>query len=137
MPRFVVLHHVLSSAGTGDEHFDLMLENGQTLATWQLPVWPPERRQTVQRLPEHRRMYLEYEGPVSGDRGTVRRVCCGEFETLSRDDRHWALKLVAGDFHLSVKLDRREPVADQCWTLSLDSATTRSARSAPSGPDSG
>jgi hypothetical protein len=31
-------------------------------------------------LPEHRMLYLDYEGPVSGDRGKVVRWDSGEFQ---------------------------------------------------------
>ena len=33
-------------------------------------------------LPDHRRVYLNYEGPVAGARGQVRRVDDGEFSLL-------------------------------------------------------
>jgi len=32
----------------------------------------------VLRLPDHRAVYLEYEGPVSGNRGSVQRLRAGE-----------------------------------------------------------
>lgn len=32
---------------------------------------------------EHRRLYLDYEGPISGDRGSVRRVDAGTYERRS------------------------------------------------------
>jgi len=41
----------------------------------------------------HRRAYLEYEGPVSGDRGFVKRVTRGEVRTVRRDDREWRLEV--------------------------------------------
>lgn len=36
-------------------------------------------------LAEHRRAYLEYEGPVSGNRGAVRRVAGGSYKVLQND----------------------------------------------------
>lgn len=81
MPRFVVLLHEKKE----DVHWDLMLEAGDALATWAMPPRPlPLESLTVRarRLPDHRRAYLDYEGPVGGDRGTVRRVDSGRFETL-------------------------------------------------------
>ena len=69
--RYVVQHHVLS---IDDEHWDLMLERGGTLWTWSLPA-PPDRPDALPacavRLADHRAAYLDYEGPVSGDRGRV------------------------------------------------------------------
>jgi DNA polymerase Ligase (LigD) len=76
MPRFVILehdHHHL--------HWDLMLEAGEVLQTWRLaqpPIEPPcVIAATI--LGDHRRIYLEYEGPVSGDRGTVQRWDAGTY----------------------------------------------------------
>ncbi len=74
--RFVILHHT----GVPSPHFDLMLETSPNgpLATWRCPIWPlPAGETPVVRLADHRRHYLDYEGPVSGDRGEVRRVARG------------------------------------------------------------
>jgi hypothetical protein len=65
-------------------HWDLLLELDEQgpLATWRMlddpghgSLWRAES------LPAHRRVYLDYEGPVSGDRGTVVRWDCGEYES--------------------------------------------------------
>jgi len=73
--RFVVLRH----EGIPNPHFDLMFEQapGSTLATWRSDVWPITQPCPLDHLDDHRRDYLEYEGPVSGDRGHVRRVAAG------------------------------------------------------------
>ena len=74
--RFVVLQH----CDRDGVHFDLMIENGAKLATWKMPD-PPERcgphGQACRRIGEHRRLYLDYEGPISDDRGEVRRHDAG------------------------------------------------------------
>jgi hypothetical protein len=70
--RFVVLRHDIS----GTTHFDLMIDGGSLLATWQCPSPPEDAQQRpllCRRIGDHRRMYLDYEGPVSGDRGHVTR----------------------------------------------------------------
>ena len=70
MPRFVILEHdhpVL--------HWDLMLESGPALRTWRL-AGPPESAGgavAAKASFDHRLAYLDYEGPVSRGRGTVRR----------------------------------------------------------------
>jgi hypothetical protein len=81
--RYVVLHHT----GVPEEHFDLMFETapGSSLATWRSAVWPVVTV-TAERLADHRREFLEYEGPVSGDRGQVRRVAAGEFHVEATTD---------------------------------------------------
>ena len=74
--RFVVLHHT----GWGQEHLDLMIEpapGAQKLHTWRVPCWPLRDGVRLTPLGEHRREYLEYEGPVSGGRGEVRCVARG------------------------------------------------------------
>ena len=35
------------------------------------------------RLPDHRKHYLDYEGEISGNRGTVARIDAGTYEQLS------------------------------------------------------
>ena len=76
MPRFVILEHdhpVL--------HCDLMLEAGEVLQTWRLPRPPePGLMMEATALGDHRPAYLAYEGPVSGNRGTVKRWDAGDFE---------------------------------------------------------
>lgn len=73
--RFVVLRH----EGVEEPHFDLLFETqgGGALMTWRSPVWPIERNTAVVMLEPHRNVYLEYEGPISGDRGVVHRVAAG------------------------------------------------------------
>lgn len=70
--RFVVLLHTQVQG----DHFDLMIENGPRLATWKM-FQPPESdpREEIEctRIGEHRRRYLDYEGPLAGGRGRVVR----------------------------------------------------------------
>ncbi len=66
-------------------HYDLMLRRGEALKTWGLPEPPsgdPGRVLAVEAKPDHRLDYLTYEGPVSGDRGTVKPWDAGTYETL-------------------------------------------------------
>jgi hypothetical protein len=77
--RFVVLEHRWNGV-----HWDFMLEAGPSLRTWALSSFPERGMEVEARaLPNHRLDYLEYEGPVSGDRGEVRRVEAGRFEPVS------------------------------------------------------
>jgi hypothetical protein len=78
-PRRVVL---LLHEGHGATHIDLLLERDDgPLVTFRAPVAVTlllgdgaAATFEAERLPDHRRVYLEYEGPVSNNRGTVRRV---------------------------------------------------------------
>ena len=71
--RFVILHHRIE----GGEHWDLCLERGEVLLTWRLEREPVDAASlpiAAQSLGDHRKAYLDYEGPLSRDRGDVRRV---------------------------------------------------------------
>ena len=82
MPRFVILQH---DAPQG-LHWDFMLETGGSLATWALAA-PPDSPQIVaaDSLADHRLAYLDYEGPVSGGRGSVKRWDAGTYQPERRD----------------------------------------------------
>lgn len=75
MPRFVILEHDHPLL-----HWDLMLEAGDVLQTWRLATPPGTQPLEATALGDHRRMYLDYEGPVSGNRGKVRRWDAGLFD---------------------------------------------------------
>lgn len=83
MPRYVILEHdhpVL--------HWDFMLEAGGVLRTWRLESAPKGGDEiTAEPLPDHRLHYLDYEGPVSGDRGTVKRWDRGTYEPAAASER--------------------------------------------------
>ena len=87
--RFALLAHSHPVPGYPAPHFDLLLEDpalpgadspgGGRCRTWRLRADPRFDAPTgAQPLPPHRAHYLEYEGPVTGGRGTVRRLDGGE-----------------------------------------------------------
>ena len=90
--RYVVLRH----EGIPQPHFDLMCEHkpGSKLLCWRFPVWPVTKATKVEELRLHRREYLDYEGPVSGDRGHVRRVEAGACLVTCSGDNVWLLTMV-------------------------------------------
>ena len=76
MPRFALLIHD-SPRGL---HYDLLLEAGETLKTWRCRGCRRRAsKSSCEALPDHRPLYLDYEGPLSGGRGTVARWDRGEF----------------------------------------------------------
>ena len=82
MPRFVLLEH-----DHPELHWDFMLESGDVLLTWRLDRIPNEADEfSATSLPDHRMAYLDYEGPVSGNRGSVARIDRGEYELLESAD---------------------------------------------------
>lgn len=74
MPRFVVLSH-----DWPEPHLDLLLEAGPVLRAWRLHG-EPGAAVPAEPNADHRTLYLDYEGPVSGGRGTVTRWDAGTFE---------------------------------------------------------
>jgi len=77
MPRYVILQH-----DHPELHWDLMLQAGDKLRTWRLakaPIKPGEAIEATA-IGDHRLMYLDYEGPVSGGRGRVVQWDHGYYE---------------------------------------------------------
>jgi hypothetical protein len=87
-----------------------MLEAGNTLRTWAIPSLPygweaaqarttaaflscaatsKEMSVVATRLADHRIDYLHEEGPLTGDRGEVRRIDAGTYETVAEDSQSW------------------------------------------------
>ena len=74
--QFVILEHDHPYL-----HWDLLIEDGDFLASWRLLDLPHVgMRARATPLPVHRREYLIREGPVSGNRGSVRRLHAGWLE---------------------------------------------------------
>lgn len=104
MPRYVILEHDHPIL-----HWDLMLDTENGLRTWRLAA-PPQPCVIIeaQLLGIHRRAYLDYEGPVSGGRGTVRRWDSGDYTveiesaesleiTLEGSRCHGRIKITSGN----------------------------------------
>ena len=94
--------------GWGQEHYDLMIQQGQALATWQVAI-PPDRWRAGEpiaagKLPDHRIEYLTYEGPVSKGRGSVQRIDRGDCRILQLQEGRWEVEfqgeVVRGRFEI-------------------------------------
>ena len=98
MNRWVLLRHDLSD---GSWHYDWMLSAGsgrpdEPLVTFRLvhrPDDPGTIRFDAERIGDHRRDYLTFEGPLSGGRGWVRREASGTC-TVHRDDHVFGVELI-------------------------------------------
>ncbi len=89
MPRFVILEHNWPTT-----HWDFLLEAGEVLRAWRLAEEPAIGRSiAADRNFDHRTRYLEYEGPLSENRGTVRRWEAGQFEWLANAEDEVAVML--------------------------------------------
>lgn len=122
--RFVLLEHTPpkvdpeSMARTMVPHFDLMLEIGTqeplvTLAFEQLPAIGDGV--AVELLAPHRREYLSYSGPVSGNRGEVRQVGAGRY-AVTQTVAAWHSG--EGSLELFFSDDSRQ-FAGQQWRLEI------------------
>ncbi len=105
--QFVLLEHV---RGTG-RHWDLMFEAGPALATWQLmqnPIVkahsPDAEPISAQRLADHRRAYLDYQGQISGSRGSVTRLDRGQFLLLAQQPDQISVELSGKQLYGKCKL---------------------------------
>jgi hypothetical protein len=113
MPRFVVLQHDLPAR----LHWDFMLELGPALATWALPL-PPNYGHTLNaaRLADHRLEYLTYEGPVSGDRGSVVRWDEGRFHLVEQTETGLVVDLTGRKLTGRLQIERIDNHTDR-WHL--------------------
>ena len=115
MSRFAILRH----DGPQGLHWDFLLEMGETLKTWSLPQAPePGVKMTCRALPEHRLAYLDYEGPVSGDRGSVARWDCGTYDVVCEGDSELIVEL-AGEKLNGRAVLVRSPEDLKSWQFSF------------------
>ena len=124
MPRFVLLRHERPTDFEEPSHWDLMLQQGDVLKTWELRTLPASWQaamgtaaaetlsavQTVsaKQLPDHRLAYLDYEGPIRGNRGEVHRCDSGTYEILSQDESQLKISLTGTMISGFAKFQRDE-----------------------------
>ena len=121
MPRFTISHHTGAKEGN---HFDLLLEHGDSLKAWRLENVTFHFPQTAKQIKDHRKTYLDYEGEVSGGRGAVKIWDTGTYVVDRWDDAHLRIAVVGRQLKTRLRLDKtdegtegREPT----WTV-LDAA---------------
>jgi hypothetical protein len=95
MTRYVVLYHQTPPNWERGPHWDLMLEHEGVLWTWTLAA-EPTQPQTAERLGDHRLAYLDYEGPLSGERGEVSRWDSGTYAIVPSLDDDLTIELFDG-----------------------------------------
>ena len=112
MPRYVILEH-----DHPELHWDLMLEIGEILRTWRLAA-PPQAGGPVRAEPsfDHRRLYLDYEGPVSGNRGNVVAWDRGTYEAVEEAPARVVVRLSGTRLHGTATLQR---VDGGAWELAF------------------
>ena len=93
MPAFVILEHTCLDGC----HWDLMLREGEVLATWQVDKPPSEwgdKSLSCRKIADHRLEYLSYEGTLTKNRGEVRQVAGGEYEIMLQEAGFWEVKFL-------------------------------------------
>lgn len=109
---FVLLEHDTTACQNAPDgaglHWDLLLEvpGREPLATWRLAADPRQGKPVpALRIGDHRRRYLTYEGPLSEDRGVVRRIDEGAASVVREDAKRLVLRLegrfLAGIFEIA------------------------------------
>ncbi|MBI4563138.1 MAG: hypothetical protein HY716_00390 [Planctomycetes bacterium] len=69
MPRFTIARHDVSEKTKN--HFDLFLEREQMLKSWRLHSAEFEEPQKAFEARDHKLKYLDFEGPLSDNRGDI------------------------------------------------------------------
>jgi hypothetical protein len=116
MPRFAVLQH-----DWPEPHSDVLWEDGPVLKAWRVfGEFRPGTALAAERNFDHRLMYLDYEGPLSGDRGSVTCWDRGTFEWIERDDeRRWVVNVHGQQLTGTVEFRKTEAGTWQMiWTES-------------------
>lgn len=92
--RFVILEHDHPFL-----HWDLLLQEENSARTWRLLRKPCLGEPiAAEPLPDHRLMYLDYEGVVRGDRGSVKRFVSGTYEPIPDQPAVLAFALLDNGF---------------------------------------
>ena len=119
----VLLHSTDGSSHDRPTHWDFMIEltgadSQSALRTWALES-EPQAGVLIQatELPPHRLEFLDYEGPVSGDRGSVKRVDRGHYRILEDSQRELRLQLAGVTIRGTATLQRVEGGSGYVFSL--------------------
>lgn len=109
-----------------------MFQEGEVLVTWAAEIWPQAAEPVAAlHLPDHRLAYLDYEGPVSGNRGHVVRVDRGQYWIAQRKTDQMPLTLIVRSERLSGTLSLTPANSDPLWRMVYE--PDGSAAGVPSG----
>jgi len=103
--RFVILHHTVDQLSGRTDHYDFMLESGISFLTMEILELPTKGKSISARLlPNHRLEYWDIEGPISGNRGSVKRISRGLYQTLELSPQHWTIALASPELSARLRL---------------------------------
>lgn len=133
--RFTVSWHAVGPAfGRDGDHLDWFFQASAIpdgpLITFATPVmvrvsYAAECEIDAVVLPEHRSIYLDYDGPVSGDRGIVQRCVSGTFDWTRQHQRRLRIFSIE---HLKINAAKRPSTNLFEW---VDFCQARVARGNP------
>lgn len=96
--RFVILWHEVDNMPGRQNHYDFLLESAGFFITIELLALPWEVSEVRGRvLSPHRLEYWELEGPISGNRGHVKRITRGTYRCASLARGQWELTLESAE----------------------------------------
>lgn len=117
--RFALLEH-----DHPQRHWDLLLEYGPACRTWRLEAALTDDVDIpAEASADHRVMYLDYSGPVSGNRGHVVRVDRGNCVWLTATDDLVVVVISGGVWSGRLEIRRRD---DNGWQANLSRPETHS-----------
>lgn len=97
--RFALLRHEMPADASRPSHWDLLLEREQACWTCAIEVLPAGLANSgpgeveATRLPDHRKHYLSYQGPLTKQRGDVTQVLAGDCVWLEDTSQRIAARL--------------------------------------------
>ncbi len=113
--RFSVSQHQTNSGSPRPNHYDLFLETGDCLWTWEWLETPGTcPKGWCRRLPDHRKVYLDHVGSISGNRGTLTPLIRGTLVWKVVSEEFVEVDLLASQGEWTLQLARCQPV--RAWT---------------------
>jgi len=104
MPRYAILEHHWNGV-----HWDVLLEHETSLLAWALSKTPlvggPNQ---AKRLADHRLIYLDYEGEISGNRGVVTQWDSGHFSWLEHKEGIIRINIMGAKLQGAITLERTD-----------------------------
>ncbi len=115
MQKFVIQEHIQKNS----RHWDLMLQQGDVLATWQIPLPPsqwPGKPVSCRKIFDHRLQYLTYEGPLTQNRGSVKIYAAGTCQIVDSLKNYWRINLQSDNIRGNMLLELvNEDQWQLCW----------------------
>ena len=137
--RFVVLYHRLPDSDERKSHWDLLMESpapgADQLIAFAVSAPPEEWKGTraADRLPDHRSIYLTYEGPISGNRGDVHRLMAGIVRWIHFSPTEMQIELRSPilDCRVELRMDRPSSEPTGTWQMTTCCSTGNRDRELP------